>query len=321
MIMRTFDCVTVSDSLIDLVRIGNSEQGNPVYEANPGGAPVNVLAMLSRLGHKTAFNGKVGDDAFGRQIVSALNEMSIDTANVIFDKEHHTTLALVAKLPNGDRDFSFIFGADKFFVKEDVNDKLLSDTRALHFCTISMAQNPSRETTRYAVELAKKLDALISFDPNLRPPLWNSLDEAKVEIGWGISQCDILKISDNEIEWFTGEKDFDKAVEIIREKYNIPLICVTMGKAGSRAYYADKIVSAETFLSYKPVETTGAGDCFCGCMLHYVLERGLDSLSEKQLYEMLRFANAGATLVTQKKGALRVMPTKAEIEGLLTPMS
>ncbi|MDR1541802.1 MAG: carbohydrate kinase [Clostridiales bacterium] len=317
MIMKTFDCVTVSDSLIDLVSVGESEQGNPIYEANPGGAPVNVLAMLSRLGHKTAFNGKVGDDAFGRQIASALEELSIDTASLIFDKEHHTTLALVAKLPSGDRDFSFIFGADKYFFKEDVNEKLLENTKALHFCTISMAQNPSRATTRYAVELAKNSGALISFDPNLRPPLWNSLDEARVEIEWGISQCDALKISDNEIEWLTGEKDFDKAVDIIREKYSVPLICLTMGNAGSRAYYGDKVVSAETFLQYKPVETTGAGDCFCGCMLHCVLQNGLANLSEQQLFEMLRFSNAGATLATQKKGALRIMPTGDQIKVLL----
>ncbi len=157
----------------------------------------------------------------------------------------------------------------------------------------------------------------MSFDPNLREPLWKSLDEAKEQVAYGLSQCDILKISDNEIRWFTGEEDFDAGIARLRSQYNIPLIMLSMGKDGSRAYYKDLRVEAAPFLQENTIETTGAGDTFGGCCLYHVLEYGIDGFNEEKLGRMLTFANAAASIITTRKGALRVMPDAAEVERLM----
>ena len=174
-----------------------------------------------------------------------------------------------------------------------------------------------REATRYAIDVAKEAGCIVSFDPNLRPPLWKSLDEAKAEIEYGLSKCDILKISDNEIQWLTGKNDYTEAVKWIREKYDIPLILVSMGKEGSRAYYQDRMVEKAPFINENTIETTGAGDTFCACVLHYICKHGLENLTEKNLKEMLTYANAAASIITTRKGALRVMPRPEEIEALI----
>ncbi len=177
-----------------------------------------------------------------------------------------------------------------------------------------MTHSGVRCATKKALETAKEAGALISFDPNLRPPLWESLDVAREQVLYGISKCDILKISDNEIQWLTGKEDFTEGVAWILERYPIPLILVSMGKSGSRAYYQGKMVEAAPFLRGDTVETTGAGDTFCGCVLHYILGHKLEQLSEGDLLEMLTFANCAASLITTRKGALCVMPEKEEIE-------
>jgi fructokinase len=176
-----------------------------------------------------------------------------------------------------------------------------------------MTHEGVRAATKKAIAIAKEAGAYISFDPNLRPPLWKSLDDAKEQVLYGLQYCDILKISDNEIQWLTGKEDYSDGVAWIRERFSIPLILVSMGKEGSRAYYQDKIVEVAPFLRDDTVETTGAGDTFCGCVLHYILAHGLESLDEAQLTEMLTFANAAASIITTRKGALRVMPKPEEV--------
>lgn len=158
---------------------------------------------------------------------------------------------------------------------------------------------------------------MISFDPNLRPPLWKSLEDAKEQAAFGFSQCDVLKISDNEIQWFTGEEDYDEGIKKLRSQYDIPLILLSMGKEGSRAYYKDLRVEVGAFIQENTIETTGAGDTFGGCCLHFVLKYGLDQLDEEKLKEMLQFANKAASIVTTRKGALRVMPSEEEIKKCL----
>ena len=175
----------------------------------------------------------------------------------------------------------------------------------------------SVEMVRYIIDKAKEAGCIVSFDPNLRPPLWKSLDEAKAEIEYGLSKCDILKISDNEIQWLTGEEDYSDGVNWIRERYQIPLILVSMGREGSRAYYNEMMVEVKPFLQDNTIETTGAGDTFCGCVLHYVCEHGINGLKEENLAEMLTFANAAASIITTRKGALRVMPEEKEIKLLI----
>ena len=312
---RLFDVTALGELLIDFTENGTSSQGNPLLEANPGGAVCNVLAMLGRLGKKTAFIGKLGQDMFGTQLKNAVEEVGIDTRALFMDEEVHTTLAFVHTYPDGDRDFSFYRnpGADMMLTKDEVPADLIQNSRLFHFGTLSSTHEGVREATRHAIEIAKNAGCLITFDPNLRPPLWNSLEDARREIEYGMTKCDVLKISDNEVEFLFGTTDYDKGAALIREKYNIPLVLITMGKKGSRAYYKDMRVEAAPFLQENTIETTGAGDTFCASILNYVLEHGLESLTEENLLEMLTFANAAASLITTRKGALRVMPSRQEV--------
>lgn len=312
---RLFDVTAIGELLIDFTENGESSQGNPLLEANPGGAPCNVLAMLERLGKKTAFIGKVGKDMFGAQLKKAVEEVGIDTRNLIMDEEVHTTLAFVHTYPDGDRDFSFYRnpGADMMLTRDEVQEDLISNSSIFHFGTLSSTHEGVREATRHALEVAKESGCIITFDPNLRPPLWKSLEDARAEIEYGMTKCDVLKISDNEVEFLFGTTDYDKGAALIREKYNIPLVLITMGKDGSRAYYKDLRVESAPFLQENTIETTGAGDTFCASALNYVLEHGLDNLTEENLMELLTFANAAASLITTRKGALRVMPSRQDV--------
>ncbi len=314
--MDKFDVTALGELLIDFTENGVSGQGNPLFEANPGGAPCNVLAMLAKLGHKTAFIGKVGDDFFGTQLKEAIDGVGICPDYLYRDEEVHTTLAMVHTFPDGDRDFSFYRnpGADMMLTEEEIPEEVIRNSRIFHFGTLSMTHEGVRKATKKAIRAAEEAGALISFDPNLRFPLWKSKEEAREQVLYGLGHCHILKISDNEIQWLTGKDDYTEGVEWIRERYHIPLILVSMGKEGSRAYYKGKMAEAAPFLRENTVETTGAGDTFCGCVLHYLLEHEIDSLEEEGLREMLTFANCAASLVTTRKGALRVMPSKEEVE-------
>ena len=317
--MKKFDVTALGELLIDFTDNGKSAQGNTLFEANPGGAPCNVLAMLNKCGHPTAFIGKVGKDIFGLKLKSTLEEVGINTSNLIVDENARTTLAFVQTFEDGDRDFSFFRnpGADMRLTAQEVDEELIKDSRIFHFGTLSMTHDGVREATKRAIAVAKESGAVISFDPNLRPPLWNSLEDAKVQVAYGLGQCDVLKISDNGIQWFTGEEDFDAGIAKLRKEYDIPLILLSMGRDGSRAYYKDLKVEAAPFLQESTIETTGAGDTFGGSCLHYILKYGLDDLDESRLKEMLTFANAAASIVTTRKGALRVMPEIEEVESFI----
>ena len=317
--MKKFDVVALGELLIDFTENGVSEQGNPILEANPGGAPCNVLAMLNKLGKKTAFIGKVGNDTFGHMLKRTVEESGTDVTNLVMDNDIHTTLAFVHTYPDGEREFSFYRnpGADMMLTKDEIMEDIIKAGKIFHFGTLSSTHEGVRTATRYAIDVAKENGLLISFDPNLREPLWSSLEDAKREIEYGLSKCDILKISDNELEFMTGTDDYSAGVKILRGKYDIPLIFVTLGKDGSRAYYEDIMVEAPPFTEVKTIEKTGAGDTFGGCALGYIIEHGIDNLTEENLRELIIFANAGASLITTKKGALKVMPEKSEIEALI----
>ena len=311
-----FDVVALGELLIDFTQNGVSQQGNPLLEANPGGAPCNVLAMLRKLGKSCAFVGKVGDDMFGHQLRKVVEEAGICTDCLLMDKQQHTTLAFVQTFPNGDRDFSFYRdpGADMMLREEELPLDVIKEAKIFHFGTLSMTHEGVRRATKKAVACAKAGGALISFDPNLRPPLWSSLDEAREQIEWGLSQCDILKIADNELEFMTGETDFRKGAALLKEKHpNITVLNVTAGPDGSYSLYNGEWVFAPGFHLGGTIETTGAGDTFCACVLNYVLDNGIDGLKDGQLTEMLRFANAAAYLVTTKKGAIRAMPEREQV--------
>ena len=317
--MSKYDVTALGELLIDFTENGTSAQGNPVLEANPGGAPCNVLSMLNRLGHKTNFIGKIGNDMFGDQLEAALKEVGIGTDGLMRDNEVHTTLAFVHTAPDGHREFSFYRnpGADMMLSEDDVDAEQIKNSTIFHFGSLSMTDEVCRKATRKAIAIAEEAGILMSYDPNLREPLWKSMDLAKEQISYGLEHCNILKISDNEIQWLTGKEDYDEGIAMVQEKYNIPLILLSLGKTGSRAYTKNCRVEVPAFIQEHTIETTGAGDTFGACILHYVLEHGWKEYSEAELTEMLTFANAAASIVTTRKGALRVMPTKEEVEAML----
>lgn len=315
---KVFDVIAVGELLIDFTMGEKSQQGNQFFEACPGGAPCNVLAILNKLGKKTAFLGKVGKDQFGLELKRTLDEVGIDTSHLIMDTEVPTTLAFVHTFAEGERDFSFYRnpGADMQLRVDEVEPEFLEKAKILHFGTVSMTHDGVRAATIKALDIAKEKGLLISFDPNLRPPLWSTLELAKQQMEKGLAYCDILKISDNELQFVSGKEEYDEGIKCLQETYKIPLILLTMGKEGSRAYYKGMRVEQGGF-SVKAVEATGAGDTFCGSALNYILDHDLDNLTEEQLDELLIFSNAAAALITTKKGAIRAMPRKEEIQQMI----
>ena len=317
---KRFDVLALGELLIDFTENGESAQGNPLLEANPGGAPCNVLAMLQKLGKRTAFVGKVGRDMFGTQLRAAAEEAGICMDYLLADESVHTTLAFVKTFPNGDRDFSFYRnpGADMMLRADELPAEAIAGARIFHFGTLSMTHPEVRQATKKAVEMARQSGALISFDPNLRPPLWDSLEDAREQIAWGLGVCDILKIADNELEFMTGETDFNRGAAVLHSRYpQIRVLNITAGADGSYSYFDGGRVFVPSFRLGGTIETTGAGDTFCACVLNYVLEHGIETLDADARREMLRFANAAAYLVTTKKGAIRSMPERGEVDKIL----
>lgn len=315
---KLYDVTGMGELLIDFTMNGQSDQGNNLFEACPGGAICNVLAMLSKLGRKTNYIGKVGKDQFGQLLSATLDEVGVGHDGLLMNPNVNTTLAFVHTLPGGDRDFSFYRkpGADMMITEDEVNYDLIRQAKVFHFGTLSMTDEPANTATQKALAVAKEAGCLITFDPNLRPPLWDSLDHAKEAMEYGFQFCDVLKISDNEIQFVSGLEDYDEGIKYLQDKYQIPLIFLTLGKDGSRAYYKDMCVERGVY-DVETIETTGAGDTFCGCAISTVLEYGLDGLNEEILGDLLSYANAAASLITTKKGAIRSMPTTDEIETLM----
>jgi len=277
-----------------------------------------VLALLSKMGHKAAFIGKVGKDGFGEQLTKGLVETGISTEGLMYDEAVHTTLAVVHTYADGDRDFSFYRnpGADMMLKAEEVKDEIIKNSKIFHFGSLSMTDEPVRSAHLHALKVAEAAGILRSYDPNLRPPLWPDLDTAKENILELMGHCDILKISDNEIQWLSGKEDYDEGIAWLRARYDIPLIFLTLGKDGSRAY-CGSVRTEQPGFKLATIETTGAGDTFFGSVLHHILTLGWRPYTKEELDGILRFANAAAALVTTRRGALRVMPTKEEIAEVL----
>lgn len=317
---KNIDVAALGELLIDFTHNGDSAQGNPFYEANPGGAPCNVLAMLAKLGKRTAFIGKVGDDQFGHFLRQVGLEAGISMDGLVVDTHSHTTLAFVKTAENGDRDFSFYRdpGADALLTPDEVPEDIIAGAKTFHFGSLSLTGEPVRSATQKAVALARAEGCILSFDPNLRPPLWGSLEQAREQINWGIAQCDVLKISDDELLFLTGERDFDAGAAKLNAQFpNLQLVNVTAGAQGSISYYQGLRVFQPGLSLGGVIETTGAGDTFCACVLNFLLEHGLEQLTSEDLSRMLRFANAAAYLVTTRRGAIRSMPEPEQVLALL----
>lgn len=322
--MKNYDVIALGELLVDFTQNGISEHGNWLMEANPGGAPCNVLAMLAKLGHDVSFIGKVGNDMFGKMLCSRLEALGIGTENLVFSDKHNTTLAFVHTAADGERDFSFYRnpGADAMLESSQIQPELIAKAKIFHYGTLSMTNDTVFSATKFALVTAKKAGAVRSFDPNLRLSLWENEAQAKEKMLFGLSECDVLKIAHDELAFITGEKSIRRGVDWLHENFDISLITVTKGKNGSEAFFfaSDTPLhdSCPAFLNVNTIDTTGAGDTFCACVLHEILCGGLKSFTAERLHKMLVFANAASAIVTAKKGALCVMPNPAEITKLIS---
>lgn len=312
------DVTAVGELLIDFTPAGKSTRGHALYEQNPGGAPANVLAFLSRLGHKTAFIGKVGCDLFGESLASILREAGVDCRALLKTDVCHTTLAFVHLDEQGDRSFTFYRnpGADLLLEPDDLPDDLIDQARFFHFGSVTMTDEPARSATKAAVRMARRYGCLVSYDPNLRLMLWHSETEARNQILSVMDQVDLLKISDDELLFLTGKTDLNQGANWFFERFPLSVVLITEGPRG--AFAATRRVSSHhPAFDVKTVDTTGAGDAFTGAFIDRLLSRKSDSmedLSQEELIQYLAFANAAGSLTTTQKGAIPAMPDREEIE-------
>lgn len=319
---REYDVIALGELLVDFNALHSNDFDSVVYESNPGGAPCNVLAMLSNLQKRTAFIGKVGDDFLGHALQQRIVRMGISTEGLSKDKKRNTTLAFLNDSKTYPHQYLFYRNRtpDMNLDEGDVDADMLSRTRIFHFGSLSFTHKRCRKATRKAIKAAKSKHRLISFDPNYRPVLWPGEEEARKWMLYGCSVCDILKVEASELAFITQQTTIQNGVDFLQKHYSISLILVTSGEAGSQAFMGNRKVYQEAFLTNRTIDTTGAGDTFLGCCLAYILEQGME-LSDHQLQEMLFRANAAASLETTRKGAIRAMPTQAELEDYLKQLT
>jgi fructokinase len=318
--MKTYDVVALGELLIDFAPQGVNEANYPVLSANPGGAPGNFLAALTKYGCKTAMIGKVGDDAFGRLLVKTLEAAGIETKGILLDADVFTTLAFVSLDASGNRDFSFARkpGADTCLRPEEVDEALLASARVFHFGTLSLTDEPAASATRKAIELSRKHDLLISLDPNLRKPLWKREEDAKAAIEWSLCQADIVKISDEEVAFLWGISPEEGAKKLLQD-YGVSLVYVTLGPKGCHAATRNVSATVNSPAGIRVVDTTGAGDIFGGSAMSRFLQtkKAPAELTEAELTHIVRFACTAASLSTQHHGGIGSVPEIEEIEKFL----
>lgn len=310
------DVVALGELLIDFTCRSIDEDGYPTMEAHPGGAPANFLAALSKFGAETALLGKVGNDAFGKLLTSTLAKANIQTRGIVVDDTVFTTLAFVTLDESGDRSFSFARkpGADTMIRFDEIDFSLIDESRVFHFGTLSLTNEPSRTATQKAVAYAKENGKLITFDPNLRKPLWNDLADAKEQMLWGLSQADVVKISDEEIEFLFGLNVQNGAAHIL-DQFGVKLVFVTCGPEG--CWYSNGIFCGHvsSLKGIKVVDTTGAGDIFGGSAVWRMLQFGKkpDELNKDELEQIVSFACTAAGLSTTKAGGISSVPEYADV--------
>ena len=310
------DVVALGELLIDFAPRSADAEGYPVLAAHPGGAPGNFLAALNRYGCKTAMIGKVGDDAFGRLLTGTLQKAGINTSGILSDPSVFTTLAFVSLDESGNRDFSFARkpGADTCLTPEEVSEDLIASARVFHFGTLSLTDEPAASATRRALEIAKKHGLLVSLDPNLRKPLWKSEADAKAAMEWSLRQADIVKISDEEIDFLWGLSPEKGAAKLL-EEYGVSLVYATLGPEGCHAGTRGARVTVASPSGIRVVDTTGAGDIFGGSAMSRFLKasKSPDDLTPEELEAIVRFACTAASLSTQKHGGISSVPEERDV--------
>jgi len=307
--------VAIGELLIDFAPVGNNEAGYPIISANPGGAPANYLAALAKYGIECGLISKVGNDAFGELLINTMKDCGINTDNIKKDEDTFTTLAFVT-LNNGERSFSFARkpGADTQMELEDIDVSMIDEADVLHFGTLSLTDNPSRTTTEVLVNYAKENGKLISFDPNLRKPLWKHLASARSAMLWGLQKADVVKISDDEADFLFGLAP-EQAMDYMGDVFHNKLIFVTCGEKG--CWYKNKNAKGfvEALKDIEVVDTTGAGDIFGGSAMSAILNKNkkVEELDENDLLDIVRFATAAAGLSTTKHGGISSVASKEEV--------
>ena len=314
------DVIALGEILIDFTSFGVSDEGNPIFEQNPGGAPANVLACLSKLGHSTSFIGKVGQDQFGIFLEKVLNETGISTKGLVKTDKAGTTLAFVHLDDKGERSFSFNRnpGADLLLEPDEINKQIIDECKIFHFGSVSLTGQPSRTATLEAAGYAKKQDKIISYDPNLRLMLWSSAEKAKKEILNAMPFADIVKVSEEELIFLSGTYDMNLAAKQLLKQYSLKLLIVTLGENGAITCNENGVASMPGYI-VNSVDTTGAGDAFTGAFLYKLLESGKipENLLVAEMEDFLMFANAAGALTTTKRGAIYAMPEMNEIMSLI----
>ena len=313
------DVVALGELLIDFAPVSTDEAGYPTLKAQPGGAPGNFLAALQKYGCTTALIGKVGDDAFGHLLKGTLDAIGIDTTGLVVDPAVFTTLAFVTLDATGNRSFSFARkpGADTCLTGDEVDKTLLDDCKVFHFGTLSLTSEPARSATQAAVAYAKEQGKLISFDPNLRKPLWPSDEAAKEQIEWGLRQADIVKISDEEIEFLWGISPEEGAQKLLKE-YGVRLVYATLGPKGCHVANRNGSCEVPSPTGLHVIDTTGAGDIFGGSAMSQFLRLGKapEELTVEELRAITRFACCAASLSTQTHGGINSVVPEAEVRAI-----
>lgn len=315
-----YDVVAIGELLIDFTVERIQEDGYPVMAAHPGGAVANYLAALAKYGKKTALLAKVGNDALGRRLVETLDAAGIDRRGVVLSDDAFTTLAFVTRDASGEREFSFARkpGADTLLTVEDIDLSMIDDAQALHFGTVCMTDEPSRSTHCWAVEYARQAGKLITFDPNLREPLWADLKDARQQMLWGAAHSDVIKISDNEVAFLFGVS-VEEGARLLLEQFGAKLVFVTLGKDG--CYYCNRIASGYVpgMTQIQVIDTTGAGDIFGGSAVSGILDAGKapDELTDGELRRIAGFACAAASLSTTRLGGISSVPELAEVRKVM----
>lgn len=312
------DVVALGELLIDFTMTGADGEGYPTMAAHPGGAPANFLAALAKYGKRTALIGKVGTDKFGRLLTGTLEGAGIGTRGLVAADDVFTTLAFVTLDASGDREFSFSRkpGADTCLRFEEIDLSLIDEAKAFHFGTLSLTDEPARSATQQAVAYARAHGKLITFDPNLRKPLWKDLDEAKAQMLWGLAQADVVKISDEEVAFLFGLGVQDGAKHILKE-FGVKLVFVTCGADGCFFMNARAGGHVDSLHGVQVVDTTGAGDIFGGSAVYGLLQSGKapEALEEEELRRIVSFACTAAGLSTTKHGGISSVPAYDDVVG------
>ena len=318
--MRLKDVVAIGELLIDFAPVSTDDAGYPTLKAQPGGAPGYFLAALQKYGCTTALMGKVGEDAFGNLLVNTLDTLGISTKGIVKDPSVFTTLAFVTLDATGNREFSFARkpGADTRLRVEELDTALLDSCKVLHFGTLSLTGEPARSATKAAVAYAKEHGKLISFDPNLRKPLWPNDEVAKEQIEWSLHQADIVKISDEEIEFLWGISPEEGAQKLLRE-YGVRLVYATLGPKGCHFANAQGYGKVASPTGIHVVDTTGAGDIFGGSAMSQFLRlnKAPEELTVEEMRAVTRFACCAASLSTQTHGGIVSVVPEADVRKIV----